>query len=178
MAKAKTATFTISEEVTLATVSPTDQSSALPIGSLIAVGDAQALEIEQVDFVIQGYDTTDDEYSTLKEALNGDTDFNMQLMDANKGTLISAADNNLIASGAFTSGTAGGGLVSGDFFPDDFRNDSGRFVVNDELYLVVRGSGTYTANHNCRISVRIKAKVVKLTTRDWMAISLETVQNE
>ncbi len=99
-------------------------------------------------------------------------------MDANKAHLISASDNNLIASGSFASGTSGGGLVSGDFYPDDFRNDTGRFVVNDELYFVVRIDGNYTANKVTKASVRIRAKVVKLTTRDWMAISLETVQNE
>lgn len=159
-------------------VASSEQSTSIPIGSLIDVGDAQALEIESVDFIIQGYDTNGDHYSTLKEAISADSDFNFQLMDANKGTLISAADNNLIASGAFAVGASGAGLYSGDFYPDDFRNDSGRFVVNDELYLVIRGSGAYAANHETRVSVRVRAKVVKLTTRDWMAISLETVQNE
>ena len=178
MAKAKTATFTISDEITLNTVAPTEVSTAIPIGSLIDVGDAQALEIEQVDFILQGYDTSDLEYTTMKEAISADTAFTFQLMDANKGTLISAADNNLIASGNFTVGSSGSGLFGADFFPDDFRNDTGRFVVNDELYLVARGDGSYSGNHNVRISVKIKAKVVKLTTRDWMAISLETVQNE
>jgi len=177
MAKAKTSTFTLTEEVTLPLASSEVQTQ-IPIGSLIDVGDAQALEVESVDFIVQGYDTANDHYSTLKEAIGSDTEFDMQLMDANKGTLISAADNNIIASGAFTVGSTGGGLYAGDFFPDDFRNDSGRFVVNDEMYLVVRNDGSYAANHQCRVTARIKAKVVKLTTRDWMAISLETVQNE
>ncbi len=178
MAKAKTSTFTITEELTLPTASADLFSISIPIGSLIDVGDAQALEIEMVDFITQGYDNSNIEYVTLKEALNGNTDFNFQLMDANKAALISAADNNLIASGGFMGGTDGGGLYSGDFYPDDFRNDTGRFVVNDEVYLVARVDGSYAANHSCRVAVRIRAKVVKLATRDWMAISLETVQNE
>ena len=62
MAKAKTSTFTITESIQL---SASTGYASIPIGSLIDVGDAQALEIEAVDYSFMTYDTTNDVYSCL-----------------------------------------------------------------------------------------------------------------
>jgi len=177
MAKAKTSTFTLTEEINM---TGSTGSATIPIGSLIDVGDAQALEIESVDYIFMTKITSTGQYLPLGQGLSvsAQSHVAVQLMDKNASALISPADNNLISSAALTHSTSGGLYHSADFYPDDFKNDSGRFVVNDEMYLQVDGSLNYTTGYELAVAVRIKARVVKLATRDWMAISLETVQNE
>lgn len=178
MAKAKTSSFTISEQISYIPGS-TPATAAIPIGSLIDVGDAQALEVESVDWILQGYDTTNNDYEPIGTSIYaGACELAMQLTDKNTATLISSADNNLIASGNFNMDAAGTTSWAADFYPDDFGKGDGRFVVNDELYMVAKGIGNYDASRIAYVTVRIRAKVVKLSARDWMAISLETVQNE
>lgn len=175
MAKAKTAIFTITEEVALPATA-TMTTATIPIGSLIDVGDAQALEVVSVDYVIQQYDGGYVPYNGMFSAAGGIT---AQLLDKNESEFISAADNNVISSMAFVQSAADALSHSADFYPDDFRGtDSGRFVVNDEMYILAEAAGSFASSQSARLTVRIRAKVVKLSTRDWMAISLETVQNE
>ena len=174
MAKAKTSIFTLTEEVALPTSASTVQAT-IPIGSLIDVGDAQALEIVSVDYIVQQYDNGYVPYKDLFSATGG---ICVQLLDKNESAFISAADNNLISSMSLQQDASNNTSHSTDFYPDDFKGDTGRFVVNDEMYVIARASGGYTSDQSPRVTLRIRAKVVKLTTRDWMAISLETVQNE
>ena len=177
MAKAKTAAFTISEQVTYVPAgAPT--VATVSIGSLIDVGDAQALEVLKVDWLIQGYDRANNDYEPLSMSIfAAESAIAMQLTDKNSSDLISAADKKLIASGNFNITAAGATSEAADFYPDDFSRD-GRFVVNDEMYLIVKGVGSFDADREARVTARVTARVVKLSTRDWMAISLETVQNE
>lgn len=179
MAKAITGAFTITGKVSLTGAGY--GTTTIPIGSLIDVGDAQALEIESVDYIYQNHDTAADVYEPIgpNQPLGADGTFGGQLMDRNAGTFISADDNNLISSSALAFGFSDNVQTTGsDFFPDDFQKTNGRFVVNDELYLVGRMPAAPAANQRLDLTVRVRAKVVKLSTRDWMAISLETVQNE
>jgi len=179
MAKALTGTFTITGQV-----SHTGSGflvTTIPIGSLIDVGDAQALEIEEVDYITQSIKTSTGEVSAIAPGrpFSGDDSSGAQLMDRNIGGFLLANDNNLISSGTMNFDYANIATNSSDFYPDDFQKTNGRFVVNDELYLVTQCVlGNLTAGYEMSVSVRIRAKVVKLSTRDWMAISLETVQNE
>ena len=177
MARAKTASFTLTHDLVFDSVNPT---GVIPIGSLIDVGDAQALEIEKVDYIFTGhYQTATSEfYGAAGAALDADSQFLVQLMDKNAGETINPADNNLISSGQMHYDAANVVTAAGDFYPDDFKNSTGRFVVNDEMYVAGRAGYSYVANYNLVCTVRITAKIVKLVTRDWMAISLETVQNE
>jgi len=177
MAKAKTAAFTISEQVSY-TPAADPTVATMSIGSLIDVGDAQALEVLKVDWILQGYDTSNNDYEPVSMSIfAAESAIAMQLTDKNSSVLISAADNNLIGSGNFNITAAGATSEAADFYPDDFSRD-GRFVVNDEMYLLVKGVGAFDANREMRVTCRVTARVVKLSTRDWMAISLETVQNE
>jgi hypothetical protein len=183
MAKALTGTFTISQTLTYGAAGAYT-TEPIAIGSLIDVGDAQALEIESVDYIFQSYDTVLDTYTSLgiahpfATAASGSS-WGAQLTDRNSAEFLSAADNNLISSAGTNMGADGTTSHSSDFYPDDFQRNAGRFVVNDELYLIGRlNAGTPTGNAKLMVSVRVRAKVVKLSTRDWMAISLETVQNE
>tara|TARA_Y100000310_G_scaffold288516_1_gene314199 strand:+ start:852 stop:1388 length:537 start_codon:yes stop_codon:yes gene_type:complete len=178
MAKALTGTFTITSR--LSTGAQGYDTATIPIGSLIDVGDAQALEIESVDYIYQAYHTTNAVYEVIHPGMpfGGDVSFGAQLMDRNAQTMIPANDNNLISSSAVAYDYANVLTAASDFFPDDFQKTNGRFVVNDEIYLTSFLSGVTQANTELSVTVRIRAKVVKLSTRDWMAISLETVQNE
>mgnify|MGYP000851136844 CR=1 FL=1 len=178
MAKALTGTFTITSR--LSTAAQGYDTSTIPIGSLIDVGDAQALEIEQVDYIYQAYSTTNDVYEVIHPGMPyaGDVSFGAQLMDRNAQTFLPASDNNLISSSAVQYDYGNVTSHASDFFPDDFQKTNGRFVVNDEIYMTTFNSGATAANTELSVTVRIRAKVVKLSTRDWMAISLETVQNE
>ncbi len=179
MAKAVTGVFTITASTSNNAVGYV--TTAIPIGSLIDVGDAQALEIEQVDFVYQNYDDVADVYEVINtnQPFASDAAWGCQLTDRNAGTFIIATDNNLIASSGVQYG-AGDNITSAatDFYPDDFQRTNGRFVVNDELYMTTYTSLAAWGGQHLITSIRIRAKVVKLSTRDWMAISLETVQNE
>lgn len=178
MAKALTGTFTITARLSIAAQGY--DTVTIPIGSLIDVGDAQALEVEEVDYIYQGYHTTNNVYEVIHPGMpyGGDASFGAQLMDRNAGTFIPANDNNLISSSAVQYDYANITSHASDFFPDDFQKTNGRFVVNDEIYMTVFNSGATAASTELSVTVRIRAKVVKLSTRDWMAISLETVQNE
>jgi len=179
MAKSITGTFTITQSITLDATGYT--TTATPIGSLIDVGDAQALEIESVDYVSSNYDSANDNYEPIHASgpFAGDASWGVQLLDRNAAVWLDPADNNVISSFAARYDHQAGIYVGADFYPDDFQKTNGRFVVNDELYLVSDVPvGSFAANQELNIAVRIRAKVVKLSTRDWMAISLETVQNE
>lgn len=179
MAKAVTGTFTITGSVDLSALGYL--STTIPIGSLIDVGDAQALEIESVDFIYQNFETSTGEYQPVgtSHPMGSDAQWGAQLLDRNAGTWLSSADNNLIASSQVAFGTGDNIMSSNaDFYPDDFLKTNGRFVVNDELYLVGYLSAAPVSGQRMHITARVRAKVVKLSTRDWMAISLETVQNE
>ena len=179
MAKALTGTFTITAQV--AHTGAGFLVTTIPIGSLIDVGDAQALEIEEVDYITQSIKTTTGAVSAIAPGnpFSGDDSSGAQLMDRNVGAFLLANDNNLISSGTMNFDYANIASNSSDFYPDDFQKTNGRFVVNDEMYLVSNVStGAFSGDQELNIAVRIRAKVVKLSTRDWMAISLETVQNE
>lgn len=179
MAKAITGTFTITQSITLDALGYT--TTAIPIGSLIDVGDAQALEVESVDYVSTNYNSTNDNYEPLTASHPFSTDgaWGIQLLDRNSAVWLDPADNNIISSMQVMYDLNNGIHVAPDFYPDDFQKTNGRFVVNDELYIVsALTAGTFAADQELNIALRIRAKVVKLSTRDWMAISLETVQNE
>jgi len=181
MAKSKTGSFWLTEELSLAAVNTTYQSS-LDLGAYVDVGDQQAIAIEQVDFITQGYDTADDHYNnTLIGTVNANAAITFQLSDLNPGTEFLAADDNaLIASGSLmVDNTNFVESTGSDFYPDNFgKLDESRMVVNDSLYLVGLASTTYIADHELRITVRIKARIVKLSTKDWMAIAIQSTASD
>ena len=178
MAKALTGTFTITGMLKMSGAG--FDTLTIPIGSLIDVGDAQALEIESVDYIYQNYVTATGLYEAPHPAapLGVDGSWGVQLMDRNAQTWIPANDNNLISSSAVMYDFANIVTAANDFYPDDFQKTNGRFVVNDEIYATGFLSTNTSAGTELACTIRIRAKVVKLSTRDWMAISLETVQNE
>ncbi len=121
MAKAKTSTFTITESVQM---SASSGYASIPIGSLIDVGDAQALEIESVDYTFMTYDTANDVYRPLTQGLSAtsNSSIGVQLTDRNTTEAIDPADNNLISGAQLFFDAQGGLYEAADMYPDDFKN--------------------------------------------------------
>lgn len=178
MAKSKTGSFWLTETIQLTATDALVQGT-IDLGAYVDVGDQQALSIEQVDMIIQAEDTANDTFSnSLSGALVGNTSIGMQLTDLNPSTaFVRADDNTLIASGVvYFDDTNFIASIGPDLFPDTFgKLSESRMVVNDNLYL----NGSFTtsalaANRALVVTCRIKARIVKLSTKDWMAIAIQS----
>jgi len=184
MATAKTGSFWLTHELSLAAANTIYQGE-LSLGQYVDVGDQQALAIEQVDFIVQGYDTANDHYfNTLPGSVTANIGVNFQLTDLNPNTLFVSADNHaLVASGSLLVDETNFIESTGsDFFPDDFSKggqlSESRMVVNDSLYFTGSAVTTYAADHEIRISVKIKAKIVKLGVKDWMSLAITGIGSD
>jgi len=181
MATSKTGSFWLTEEVSLA-VPGTNYMGTLDLGAYVDVGDQQAIAIEQVDFITQGYDTANNHYNnTVAGSLAANAAIQFQLSDLNPGTnMLAASDNSLIASGTLSyDDTNFVESSAADFYPDSFgKLDESRMVVNDSLYVVAEASTSYQADHELRVTCRIKCRIVKLTTKDWMAIAIQSTASD
>jgi hypothetical protein len=180
MATSKTGSFWLTEVVQLPPLSVSGDrvQGSIDLGAYVDVGDQQAVSIEQVDFIWQAGDDYGSDPAGLMAA-NGS--LGAQLSDLNPGTaFLRADDNSLIASGSLAlDRTNSVTSHSADFYPDSFgKLDESRFVVNDTLYLVagVDGNDTGAAVDYC--TVRIKARIVKLSTKDWMAIAIQSTASD
>lgn len=183
MAKAKTNLFTITARVSLPAASlSTPVMETINLGSYIDVADSQAIAIEEVDFIVQGTDNSDSgKVCSLAKIAASDTDLVFQLSDLNPDTLLLLADNSsLIASGELFFETTAGYSYNADMYPDDFGSlSNARFVVNDNLYFLAEGqSGSIGTSDTVEVIVRIRARVVKLSSKDWMALAIQTVATE
>jgi len=156
------------------TVSGSRVQGTIDLGAYVDVGDQQALAIEEVDFIW----TVGSSYSHQASGyLVGNGALGAQLTDLNPATLfVRADDNTLIASGAINIDDGNGIISTGtDFYPDNFgKLDQSRMVVNDNLYFVAGVNGSDVAGSHIDTTVRIKARIVKLSTKDWMAIAIQS----
>jgi len=183
MAKSKTGSFTLVERINSATAFAGLFSGTLDLGAYVDVGDQQAIAIESVDFVTQVYETDNDIWSgDLPSHLSGaNCVFDFQLTDLNPGgAILPADDNSLIAAGTLYIDDGNGVASMGpDLYPDNFgKLDESRMVVNDSLYLVADASAAATANDQWAVTVRIRCRIVKLSTKDWMAIAIQSTASD
>jgi len=184
MATAKTGSFYLTETVNLpaASAAGTRSQGTIDLGAYVNVPTGQAVAIESVDFIIQqdgvGHPQ---EFATMLQS-NGC--FSFQLADLNPGTeLVRADDHSLIASGALNIDVANNiGSELADFYPDNFGPaalSEAFMVVNDTLYLVIGNNGALvSATKGIDITVRIRCRVVKLGTKDWMAIAIQSTASD
>ena len=183
MATAKTGSFYLTETVTLpaATASGDRVQGTIDLGAYVNVATGQAIAIESVDFV---YQVSSDYGSDPASMLQTNGSISVQLSDLNPGTaLLRADDQSLIASGSLSVDVANNiASHNSDLYPDNFgpTNLSEAFlVVNDSLYLV---SGPDKANTNATTAVyvtaRIKCRVAKLSSKDWMAIAIQSTASD
>ena len=180
MATSKTGSFWLTESIEL-TTDNTTVTGTIDLGAYVDVGDQQALAIEQVDFIWQRKNATGYYSAEVEEAIGSDGVLEAQLSDLNPGGLIQvASDNNLVASGALHVDDTNYILShASDFYPDNFgKLDESRIVVNDQLYLVGQFQATAVANNAVVCTVRIKSRIVKLSTKDWMAIAIQSTASD
>jgi len=177
MARSKTGSFWLTETVTIAAAAASG-SGDLDLGAYVDVGDQQAIAIEEVDVIWQVRNTTADVYNSDFEAcFNADTALDLQLTDLNPANaLVRADDNSLIASASMQMAKSENILSIGpDLYPDSFgKLDESRMVVNDTLYVVAKTVENVHTGYELNATVRIKARIVKLGTKDWMAIAIQS----
>jgi len=178
MTKSMTGSFYLTETVmmTAAQANGTRNQGTVDLGAYVNVPTGQAIAIDQVDFIIQ----RDGDYGgAVANFLAGDGAVSTQLTDLNPGTaLVRADDQSLIASGSLSiDQSANIATHTSDLFPDNFGPASlseSFLVVNDTLYLVVGNDKSAVGSGNLWVTARIRARVVKLSTKDWMAIAIQS----
>ena len=182
MATAKTGSFYLTETITLplATVDGGRVQGSIDLGAYVNVPTGQAVAIEQVDFIYQASSVYNQQVEAM---LAGNGGISVQLSDLNPGTaFVRADDQSLIASGSLNIDVANN-IAShvADLYPDSFgpSNLSEAFlVVNDTLYLVAGPGGSAIAGSDVFVTARIKCRVVKLSTKDWMAIAIQSTASD
>jgi hypothetical protein len=180
MATSKTASFYLTETITLpaGTAAGSVSQASLDIGGLVNIASSEALAVEQVDFIMQ-YGAL---YKNPPQDLSAD-DYTIvaQLTDQNPGTaLVRADDNNLIGSGSVNVDVDNNITShSQDFFPDNFgKLSEAFFAVNDTLYLNASLAGNAAPSIiDVYVTVRIKARIAKLSKQDWMALAITSTAN-
>ena len=193
MATAKTGSFYLNETVTLpaGNASGARVTGTLDLSAYVNVPTGQAIAIDQVDFIYQvGTDYGTDARSMLVS--NGA--ISAQLTDLNPGTaFVRADDQSLVASGSLniSRGAAGNttppalgeytqmNIVThtADIYPDNFGPSglSDMFIcVNDQLYLTAGNDATAIGSVDVYVTARVRCRVVKLSTKDWMAVAIQS----
>jgi hypothetical protein len=183
MAKAKTGSFYLTESVLLAAASAdgTRATGTIDLGAYVNVPTGQAIAIDQVDFIWQNGSLYD---GNIEGMLAANGALSQQLVDQNPGTVFVRADNHsLIASGSLNIDIANNvGTHASDLFPDNFGSPAtlseAFMVVNDTLYLTVGNDGAAIGGASVNCTVRIRARVVKLSSEDWMAIAIQSTASD
>jgi len=178
MATAKTGSFYLTETITIpaGTVDGTRVQGAMDLGAYVNVPTGQAIAVESVDFVFQ---IGADYGQQFESMLNGNGALSSQLTDLNPGTaLVRADDQSLIASSGLNIDQANNiGSHAADLYPDNFGPaalSEAFMVVNDQLYLVAGPDGANIGSADVFVTARVKARVVKLSTKDWMSIAIQS----
>ena len=170
MATKKTSMFTLTERISIAAAG-TPTFATIDLGSYVDVGDRQALQIHSVDFIWQGSTGA----SSVTLAMGGSAYAICQVTDLNRGDLVFANDRALIASGAINYDNDAFLTNETDLYPDNYGkgSDDGRYVVNDQLYLVAESTAV-GAGQTVNVTVRVNASIVSLTAKDFMAIAIQS----
>lgn len=167
MAKAKTSPFWLTAKVSL-TAANTYVQTTIPLSSYIDVAQKQAVAILEVDYVTQ-------HATSFATALGGDRIIDYQLTDINKGDLVAADDVSMISRGALAYDNAPPNFSNENaLYPDSFGTlTDARMVVNDDVFFGAEASSV--SGGDSIAIVRIKAQVVKLSEKDFMALALTSV---
>jgi len=182
MATAKTGTFYLTESVLLpaASADGTRTTGSVDLSAYVNVPTGQAIAIESVDFIWQNGSLYD---SNVEAMLAANGSLSQQLTDLSPGGVFVRADSHsLIASGALNIDVANNiASHSNDMYPDNFGPaalSEAFMVVNDTLFLTVGNDGSAVGGASLNCTVRIRARVVKLSTKDWMAIAIQSTASD
>ena len=184
MATAKTGSFYLTETIQLPAANPAGATgrvqAAIDLSAYITVPTGQAIAIDEVDFLWQRDSDYGGDISNFMAANPGS--LSMQLTDLNPGTaFVRGDDQSLVASGSLAIDGVGGGSQFSDVYPDNFGPSglSDMFlVVNDQLYLVAGNDVGATGTGILYCTVRVRCRVVKLSTKDWMAIAIQSTASD
>jgi hypothetical protein len=178
MATAKTGSFYLNETVELPTlaVDTTRVTGTLDLSAYVNVPTGQAIAIDSVDFIYQGGSGFESNPEVMLDA-NGT--IGVQVTDLNPGNAFVRADNqSLVASGALAIGISGNTAFNvTDVYPDNFGPSglSDMFLcVNDQLYITAGVDGAAIGGVGVFVTARIRCRVVKLSTKDWMAVAIQS----
>ena len=166
MAKAKTASFYIRREVQ--TDSSTPDVVTIDTSAYVDPADRQGVMIEKVDFIF--YDAT----NNLPIFTANVEQVGVQLLSGAYTELQPYSEEDLIASAGLTFETSGNSSRAQNLYPDVLGSPDGRITVDDQLSLLGASASAFS---NCRCAVIIKARVVTLTNKDYMALAMQTVAN-
>jgi hypothetical protein len=182
MATAKTGSFYLTETITLplASVNGARVQGVIDLGAYVSVAQGLAIAVESVDFIYQRGSTNAMGASAY---LAGNGTISCQLTDLNPGTVFVRADNqSLVASGALNIDQANNiTSMSNDLYPDNFGPaalSEAFMVVNDSLYLVAGPDNAAVGTQAVSVTVRARVRVVKLGTKDWMAIAIQSTASD
>ena len=81
---------------------------------------------------------------------------------------------DLISSAGLVFDSQSGQHNASDLYPDALATEGGRIMVDDQMTLVGKCS---SAMAGLKVAILIKAKVVTLSNKDYMALALQTVAN-
>lgn len=183
MATAKTGSFFLTETVTLAAAAASGSrvQGEIDLGAYVNVPTGQAVAIEQVDFI---YQASPDFGASATAMVAGIGSIGVQLSDLNPGTaFVRADDQSLVASGNLQIDQPNNiATNTTDLYPDSYGGrgslSEAFMVVNDTLYLVGGPDNTAIGGVDVYVTARIKCRVVKLSTKDWMAIAIQSTASD
>ena len=179
MAKTKTGAFYLTEQVTLSATG-TPVQAQFSLASYVDVASKQGIAIEQVDFMFQGVDTAGNYTQDLSTIGNNVLPWTtgVQLLDVQRGVgIVSDADRALVGSGTlYHQGEPTGGVShESNLYPDNYgpvSTQEARIIVNSELFLTASSTCDFSLADNLAVTCRIKARIVTLSERDFMAIAI------
>jgi hypothetical protein len=181
MATSKTGSFYLTDTALLpaGSIAGVRVQSTIDLGAYVNVPTGQAVAVESVDFIYQ----TADGNGAADELLAASGAIGAQVTDLNPSTtLIIADDQSLIASGVLNLDVPNCiASHTSDLYPDNFgpANLSEAFmVVNDTLYLVAGNNSGAVGAQDVSVTCRIRCRVVKLGTKDWMAIAIQSTASD
>jgi len=180
MATSKTGSFYLTETLTMTT--STDDGDrvvgTIDLGAYVNVATGQAIAIESVDFVYQDILLA----SNMANAVSASSTLSAQLTDLNPGNSFVRADNqSLVASGALCIDKTNNVMShASDLYPDNYGPaavSEAFMVVNDTLYLI-GGIDGGDITETSYLTARIRCRVVKLGSKDWMAIAIQSTASD
>jgi hypothetical protein len=177
MATAITGSFYLTETVALpvGSVPGTRVTGTLDLSAYVNVPTGQCIAVESCDFIFQD---GSDYSSAVNLMLAAPGALSVQLTDLNPAGVFVRADNHsLVASGSLNIDTVNNiATHNSDLYPDNFgpaAHSESFMVVNDTMYLTA-GNSSPIAGSVVYVSVRVRCRVVKLSTKDWMAIAIQS----
>jgi len=178
MTKSLTGSFYLTETVGMpaGTLNGVRIQGSIDLGAYVNVPTGQAIAIESVDFIWQ----RDGDYGQSVNAfLTGNGTLSAQVTDLNPGSAFVRADNqSLVASGALNVDDANNvSSQFSDLYPDNHGPaalSEAFLVVNDQLYLNAGVDAVNVGTGQLFCTARIKCRVVKLSSKDWMAIAIQS----